>query len=139
MHLTGVHLPFILLFCLAQLPQVHVVLMPRDPEAWLHSLLYAAWPLVRRRTSATREDTSRTQLYEEQMQRQDATSRAASLADLLASLKVQVDVDRMAAVQAARLAQLTERTNQFNGARREPIPSPLLASTATPPLHSLYP
>jgi predicted enzyme involved in methoxymalonyl-ACP biosynthesis len=101
-----------------QLPQVHVVLMPRDPETWMASLQYGAWPLVQRRARATDEDSKRTQMYEEQMQRHDAAARAASLAALLASLQVRVDVEHMSEGEAEqeRLAQLAERTNQFNGA-----------------------
>ena len=96
------------------LPEVQVVLMPANTLAWMRTLNFGAWPLVVRCCRATAEDMLRTQMYEEQEQRQAAAAHACSLDDLLRTLRVEVEVGLMAGREADRLAQLTHRTNQFN-------------------------
>ncbi len=102
-----------------QLPQVHVMLMPRDREAWTRTLQVGAWPLVPRRAAATAEDSQRAQAYQVEAERKhavlDAAASASSLSDLLRSLQVEIKVETHVTGHEERLAQLSSRTNQFNG------------------------
>ena len=101
------------------------MLMPRDREAWMRTLQVGAWPLVPRRAVATAEDSQRAQAYQEEAERKvavrHAASSAASLSDLLRSLQVEIEVETHVGGHEERLAQLSSRTNQFNGLPIFPI------------------
>ena len=103
----------------AELPEVHVCVLPARAEACMRTLEFGAWPLVLRQTGKTAEDARRTQLYQQDLDRTDAMRAqavgASSLADVLRSLEVEVEVRGMTAGEAGRVAQLTVRTTQFNG------------------------
>ena len=98
----------------ADLPDVHVCMLPPAADAVMRTLLYGAWMLVPRVSPPTAEDSKRTLLYQENMDRTQLATRATSLASLLHSLQVQVEVCVMSEGEQGRIAQLTERTNQFN-------------------------
>ena len=95
------------------------MLMPRDRQACIRTLEFGAWPLVARRGASTAEDYLRGQAYDQEEQRRQAVRHAAasasSLSDLLRSLQVEIEVETEVAGHEERLAQLTARTNQFNG------------------------
>jgi len=95
------------------------MLWPRDRQACIRTLEFGAWPLVARRCAGTAEDFLRAQAYDEEEQRQKAVrhapASASSLSDLLRSLQVEIKVETEVAGHEQRLAQLTARTNQFNG------------------------
>lgn len=95
----------------AQLPDVVVV----DAD---HSGVSVADGIARspffQRLSLTVEDRERAQLYAAQQQRQDAERTSLSLDDFLHSLGLRMSIDAVAAADIARVAQLTQKTNQFN-------------------------
>jgi FkbH-like protein len=62
----------------------------------------------------TEEDRKRTALYLQNRQREQFQAQAGSFADFLANLNLQITIAAMRPDQLARVAQLTERTNQFN-------------------------
>src|SRR5439155_17182037 len=62
----------------------------------------------------TEEDRKRTALYLQNRQREQFQAQALSFADFLAGLNLQIRIEEPAPAQLARVAQLTERTNQFN-------------------------
>jgi len=70
---------------------------------------------------ATQEDQSRTAFYQSDRQRTALRNQAASNADYLTALEMQLTVSPAEPSQFDRIAQLSQRTNQFNvsGARLE--------------------
>jgi FkbH-like protein len=62
----------------------------------------------------TEVDQSRTLLYKQQIERGHARKQAASLQEFLASLQLDVHIAPMLPGELARVAQLTQRTNQLN-------------------------
>ena len=60
------------------------------------------------------EDRKRTQMYQEAAQRQQDEGRFDDLSDYLKSLHTIADIARTPDADLARVAQLTQRTNQFN-------------------------
>ncbi len=100
--------------CLAvrqQLPQVMVVQAPADPLELPYCLDAVARLEI---LSRTREDEVRTQLYAQDRQRQHAARSYRTLDDYLASLNMVMRVGLDAPRHAPRIAQLTQKTNQFN-------------------------
>ena len=62
----------------------------------------------------TEEDKRRTALYQENLQRDRLRTESLTFADFIASLDLQIQISSMAEHQLERVAQLTQRTNQFN-------------------------
>ena len=92
------------------LPQVVTLLLP--PEAKIESFLANLW--VFDRFIVTSEDSRRTQMYRENAARQSLEVSTADIGDFIASLQLNIDIAPPADGEWARLAQLTQRTNQFN-------------------------
>jgi len=93
------------------LPMVDVLPLPGDP--WeITSVLgrYNGFPL----RQASGEDARRTEMYREESQRRAAQSQFASQEDYLRSLDLKVTVRVAGPEDLGRVAQLTQRTNQFN-------------------------
>jgi FkbH-like protein len=69
---------------------------------------------------ATSEDRLRGDFYAQNVDRENLEKASATLEEFLASLDLQVDIRPMEAADVARVAQLSQRTNQFNftGIRR---------------------
>jgi len=93
-----------------RLPEVHV-LAAQDPLEMLHTLvgqrLFAG-------LGATAEDARRGASYVASARRREEEATAGDRASFLAGLGVTVTVGRAAAEHLPRLAQLAQRTNQFN-------------------------
>jgi FkbH-like protein len=94
----------------AVLPQVVTLLLP--PEAKIESFLANLW--VFDRFIVTNEDTRRTQMYRENAARQSLEVSTSDIGDFIASLQLNIDIAPPADTEWPRLAQLTQRTNQFN-------------------------
>ncbi len=97
------------------LPEVETVQMPTDPLQVPSVLECVARLQV---LSLTDEDRTKTGLYLAERQRRTHKAhfggRSSDLGDYLASLEMRMDVVYDGAAQVARLAQLTQKTNQFN-------------------------
>lgn len=98
-------------------PDVAVLELPpdaRDAERFLRH----CWILDT--GSTTQDDARRAAYYRTEAERERSRSAAPTLAGFLESLGLQVAVEPATASDVARMAQLTQRTNQFNlaGARR---------------------
>ncbi|MBF9133252.1 HAD-IIIC family phosphatase [Plantactinospora sp. S1510] len=98
-------------------PAVLTLSPPSSGDGML-SYLRHCWPLDHPRV--TDDDRARAERYREERRRETARSTAPSLAEFLASLDLVVTVEPMDGADAARVAQLTQRVNQFNlaGTRR---------------------
>src|SRR5207249_8171072 len=66
------------------------------------------------RLKVTEEDRRRGEMYLQSQQRESLRSQSMSLADFIAALQLDIQIQTMAPGQLARVAQLTQRTNQFN-------------------------
>jgi ribosomal protein S18 acetylase RimI-like enzyme len=66
------------------------------------------------RLRVTEEDRARPAMYAQELERQRAEKQAASLEDFLRSLQLEVRIAPMSPKDLARVAQLTQRTNQMN-------------------------
>jgi FkbH-like protein len=62
----------------------------------------------------TEEDRARSDMYVQEIERQRAGKHAASLEEFLKSLQLEVRIAPMSPKDLARVAQLTQRTNQMN-------------------------
>ncbi len=63
---------------------------------------------------ATQEDQQRTNLYQQNVQRQRLQQDSLSFTNFLAQLNLEIEISPMQNEQLSRVAQLTQRTNQFN-------------------------
>jgi FkbH-like protein len=95
----------------AAYPQVLSLALPaRDEE--IPEFLRHVWAFDRLRV--TEEDRARPALYAQELERQCAEKQAPSLEDFLRNLQLEVRVAPMSPKDLARVAQLTQRTNQMN-------------------------
>lgn len=92
-----------------QLPQVRT-LDPLDPFCWLALELLLSFP----NTRDTEESMARTAMYREQAQRREALTKALDYPAMMASLGLQVRFGLAAEADLDRIAELVQRTNQFN-------------------------
>jgi FkbH-like protein len=99
----------------AQCPEVLTLALPPDP-AEIPAFLAHVWAFDH--ATVTEEDRRRAAMYAEQAQRDKLARQAASLADFIASLDLQVRIAAPLPAQLPRVAQLTQRTNQMNTSTR---------------------
>ncbi len=95
----------------ANCPQVLTLQMPQEPEA-IDKFLAHTWAFDRLKVTA--EDQKRTQLYQQNVQRERLRENTLTFQDFLAQLQLEITIDPPQPEQLARVAQLTQRTNQFN-------------------------
>jgi FkbH-like protein len=93
----------------SQLPQV-TVLDSTDPETWRGLERMLAFP----NTRETEESRMRTELYRVQAQRRQAVDEKLDYAAMMASLDLRVQFGRATSRDLGRIAELVQRTNQFN-------------------------
>lgn len=98
-------------------PEVLTLQFPQSPSEIRHFLAHV-WALDR--VGVTDDARKRTARYREERARKAAIAQATDLDNFLASLELAVDIREMAAGDLARVAELIQRTNQFNltGIRR---------------------
>jgi FkbH-like protein len=92
-------------------PEVTVIDLPGDPMDYAGALL--ACPAFER-LSVSNEDRERGRIYAEQRQRADLERSATTLEDFLRSLQMVMDMFEARPEDVPRIAQLTQKTNQFN-------------------------
>lgn len=113
----------------AALPEVTVIETPEDPM--LRAQALRDCPLFER-ISVSHEDRQRSRLYAEQGQRADLQHRAATLEGFLQSLEMKMEMREMQPDALGRLAQLTQKTNQFNLTTRRYSEQELVQLASTP-------
>ncbi len=94
-----------------ELPQVEVVQTPSRPVDVPHCLERVARLEV---LSLTSEDRDKTRMYVQERQRKELAATSADPAAYLASLQMRMRIGVDDAAPLSRLAQLTQKTNQFN-------------------------
>ena len=92
-------------------PQVVTLQVPKSPDD-IPQFFEHVWVLDRPRVTA--EDRERTNMYRVERAREQVREAAGSLGEFLASLELRTEITAPAAGDVPRLAQLTQRTNQFN-------------------------
>ena len=97
----------------AALPEVAVPEFPRDssrlPE-FMDEVARTYFTALR----IENEDRGKTAMYRAEAQRENKRRSSLSLDGYLASLEMKLDLHRLRPEEAARAAQLTQKTNQFN-------------------------
>jgi FkbH-like protein len=94
----------------ANCPEMVTLLLPPDDE--IDRFLGNIWALDR--LKITTEDTQRTAMYQEEAERRRYMHEAPNFDDFLAGLDLNVVIAEPSHERIARVAQLTQRTNQFN-------------------------
>lgn len=94
------------------LPKITTMLMPVErPHCYRTLLASCGYFDVH---TLTREDRERVKMYKAQSKREQLYASCANMDEYLASLKIQVIYHPLDAFHLSRVAQLTQRTNQFN-------------------------
>lgn len=93
-------------------PEVEVIeVNASEPALHVAALLRDSWFLTAR---VTDEDRARTGRYRQEARREELRAGTESVEDYLAALGTEVDLVGPGPGEVARLAQITQRTNQFN-------------------------
>jgi FkbH-like protein len=95
----------------AALPMVATPELPADPALYSATLLAAGYFEA---VAFSEEDRLRSESYAANAQRAEVLSRSRNLEDYLASLDMEIGFAPFDAVNRARIAQLINKTNQFN-------------------------
>jgi amino acid adenylation domain-containing protein/FkbH-like protein/non-ribosomal peptide synthase protein (TIGR01720 family)/FkbM family methyltransferase len=95
----------------ANCPEVLTLQLPEDQNS-IPQYLEHIWAFDQ--LQATQEDQQRTNLYQQNVQRQRLQQDALSFTDFLTQLDLEIEISPIQNEQFSRVAQLTQRTNQFN-------------------------
>jgi FkbH-like protein len=95
----------------ANCPEVLTLQLPEKTNS-IPTFLRHIWAFDRLKVTA--EDHQRTAFYQQNIQREQLRGKSLTLGDFLSSLGLQIQMKEMVSSQIARVAQLTQRTNQFN-------------------------
>lgn len=95
----------------SELPEVEVIELASDPRTYEPTLRDS---VVFDRLALTAEDRLRTQQYREQRGRLELAQAATSLVEFYWSLKQVVTISTVKPETLSRVAQVTQKTNQFN-------------------------
>lgn len=95
----------------ANCPSVLTVQLPQATEA-IPTFLDHVWAFDR--LKVTTEDRQRTELYKRNLERERFRHTSLTLQDFLTQLELKIKISPLTPQNIARVAQLTQRTNQFN-------------------------
>lgn len=112
-----------------QVPEVTVIELPADPMEYAAAVRDAA---VFERLRVSAEDRERGRYYAEQRLRGEMQKGAGSVEEFLRSLEMQVEIAAVSPASLARVAQLTQKTNQFNLTTRRYSEQEVAALAADP-------
>lgn len=94
-----------------QLPEVEVVELPQDPALYIEAL---ERQLPFEALSLSAEDRQRAESYRANEERQVLRATTSTVAEFLVALEMSVDLRPFDEANLARVAQLINKTNQFN-------------------------
>lgn len=92
-------------------PSVSVPELPTEPELYvnfLHQLDYF------HQFSITDEDREKGRMYAEERRRKETRSQYSDISEYIATLGIEIRISVNATAEIPRIAQLTQKTNQFN-------------------------
>jgi FkbH-like protein len=93
------------------LPDVIVPELPEDPADYVRVICELN---LFETASFSAEDTARAELYQREAERREAAGAYSDITEFLKSLEMKIAVERFSAAQIPRIAQLLQRSNQFN-------------------------
>jgi FkbH-like protein len=114
----------------SEVPEVYVIDLPAEPMDYAAALRGVP---VLERVALSAEDRERGRLYVEQRERAALQQAAGSLEDFYRSLQMTVTVAPLGPETVTRVAQLTQKTNQFNLTTRR-YDEPQIAQMMADPL-----
>ncbi len=117
-----------------RLPEVAVLELPDDVAGWAAAVREAP---VFQRLQLSSEDARRGEMYARQRERKQLEQSHGSPEDFLRSLEQEVEIAPLSGVNLARIAQLTQKTNQFNLTTRR-YSEPEIESLAARPGASVW-
>jgi len=97
------------------LPEVTVIELPARADGFASALSECP---VFERLSLSEEDRNHTRFYHEQKQRTELAGRVRTVEDFYRSLEQEVSIAPVRPETLARVAQLTQKTNQYNATTR---------------------
>jgi FkbH-like protein len=118
----------------SELPEVEVPELPQDPAEYarfLNALGHFSAEAI------TDEDKMRGNLYVTERLRREAEKHFGTKEEFLKSLRLELSIYEDDASSLSRLAQLTEKTNQFNTAKR-PLSEDELQAYVEDPSHRVF-
>jgi FkbH-like protein len=113
----------------AELPDVFVIDMPREPMELARAVRVCP---VFERLSISAEDQQRGAYYQSQREREQAEQSISSREDFYRSLQQEAEISPLTTATLARVAQLTNKTNQFNLTTRRYNEQQITAMVANP-------
>src|SRR5713101_700323 len=113
----------------SQLPEVSVIDLPVDPVLYAQTLQECS---LFERLALSTEDEKRGRYYAEQRLRRELQRGARSLEDFYVSLQMKAEILIADRSTLPRIAQLTQKTNQFNLTTRRRTEQELAQLTADP-------
>jgi FkbH-like protein len=113
----------------AALPEVTVIDLPRNPLEYAGAVRNCA---AFERLTLSSEDQQRTEMYAAQKERAGAEQNFQSKEDFFRYLEQEADLEPVSDITLARVAQLTQKTNQFNLTTRR-YTEPQIAEMAAKP------
>jgi len=113
----------------AALPEVTVIDLPKNPLEYASALRNCA---ALERLTLSSEDQQRTEMYAAQKQRAGVEQNFQSKEDFFRFLEQEAELEPVSDLTLARVAQLTQKTNQFNLTTRR-YTEPQLAEMAKQP------
>jgi FkbH-like protein len=96
-------------------PEVLTLQLPEDASIMAQFVRHC-W--VFDQAKLTVEDKKRAEMYRQNSERERLRTQSSGLADFIASLDLKVTIGKMSDAEMSRVAQLTQRTNQFNMSTR---------------------
>ena len=118
-----------------RLPEVEVVQLPVDPSAFSTTLASKGhFDLL----TFSAEDRQRTAMYRAQLQRKELEVSSGSLADYLTKLGMVAEVGLADPLTVPRIAQLSQKTNQFNLVTRRYSEGEITALGNSPNMDVIY-
>jgi amino acid adenylation domain-containing protein/FkbH-like protein len=111
-----------------QCPEVQTLLLPENTEL-IPQFLNHCWAFDH--LKATSEDRSRTAMYQQNQERQRFREQSISLGDFVNGLELKIQIETVTPQNLSRVAQLTQRTNQFNFTTRRRTETELQALSRT--------
>jgi FkbH-like protein len=112
-----------------QLPEVQIVDLPEEPALYADAIRQC--PFFERLT-LSQEDKVRSRYYIEEQQRRALQQNATSVEEFYRSLKMEAQICRAKGESIRRIAQLTQKTNQFNLTTRRYSEQQILVMTERP-------
>jgi len=122
-------------FVRENLPEVEVLNLGEEPSAYLRLLSSSGYFDS---LTFSREDSLRTQMYRAEAQRQELQNSTTSLPEYLASLRMVATLGKADEITIARIAQLTQKTNQFNLTTRRYTESEIRRFASDPAMDVFY-